>query len=212
MIDMIVRPASRSRGYLRRLQHPGRSVLAGDPDLAAGFDTGRRVWVRWDGHLVRVFNSKMESIAVHVQVEPGTFQTQDQHLHAKKVSQVEKGTVWLLRRSAIIGTHAEQWARQMLEARGVAGVRVLVGLLSLTRSHSRDEIDQACAIALTHGAIRLRTIRQLLERGGPVQQQFAFLDEHPIIRPMADYGSVVQNALGTEADQERSLSQKGVPR
>ncbi len=90
--------------------------------------TGRRVWARWDGHLVRVFNSKMESIAVHVQVEPGTFQTQDQHLHAKKVSQVEKGTVWLLRRSAIIGTHAEQWARQMLEARGVAGVRSALSL------------------------------------------------------------------------------------
>jgi len=173
--------------------------------------TGRQVWVRWDGHLVRVFNSKMESIAVHVQVEPGTFQTHEQHLHAKKISQVEKGTVWLLRRSAMIGPHAEQWARQMLEARGVAGVRVLVGLLSLTRSHSRDEIDQACAIALTHGAIRLRTIRTLLQRGGPVQQQFAFLDEHPIIRPMVDYESVVQSALGTEANPETSLSQKGVP-
>jgi hypothetical protein len=99
----------------------------------------------------------------------------------------------------------------MLEARGVAGVRVLVGLLSLTRSHCRDEIDQACAIALTHGAIRLRTIRTLLQRGGPVQQQFAFLDEHPIIRPMADYESVVQRALGTEENPETPMSQKGVP-
>ncbi|HEV58127.1 MAG TPA: IS21 family transposase [Phycisphaerales bacterium] len=174
--------------------------------------TGRQVWVRWDSHLVRIFNSKMESIAVHVQVEPGTFQTQDRHLHDKKISQVEKGTVWLLRRSTLIGTHVEQWARQMLETRGISGVRILVGLLSLTRSYTRDQIDQACSVALTHGAIRLKTLRQLLERGGPVQQQFAFLDEHPIIRPMADYESVVQNALGTEADQERSLSQKGVPR
>ena len=88
---------------------------------------------------------------------------------------------------------------------------VLVGLLSLTRSHSRDQIDQACAVALTHGAIRLKTIRHLLQRGGPIQQQFAFLDEHPIIRPMADYASVVHNALGTEESQETSLSQKGVP-
>jgi len=173
--------------------------------------TGREVWVRWDGHLVRIFNSKMESIAIHVQVEPGTFQTQDRHLHDKKISQVEKGTVWLLRRSALIGTHVEQWARQMLEARGIAGVRILVGLLSLTRSYTQDQIDQACAVALTHGALRLKTIRHLLERGGPVQQQFAFLDEHPIIRPMADYESVVQNALGTREDQKRSVSQKGVP-
>ena len=82
---------------------------------------------------------------------------------------------------------------------------------SLTRSHSRDEIDQACAVALTHGVIRLRTIRHLLQRGGPVQQQFAFLDEHPIIRPLTDYESVVHSALGAEESQEVPMSQKGVP-
>jgi len=40
---------------------------------------------------------------------------------------------------------------------------------------------------LTHGAYRLRTIRKLLERKGWEQQQFAFLTEHPIIRPLRDY-------------------------
>jgi hypothetical protein len=172
--------------------------------------TGRQVWVRWDGHLVRVFNSKMEPIAVHVQVESGTFQTQERHLHGKKISQVEKGTVWLLRRSALLGPHVEQWARQMLEARGIAGVRVLVGLLSLAGSHCPDQIDRACAVALTHGAVRLKTIRQLIQRGGPVQQQFGFLDEHPIIRPMTDYASLVQSALGTEENRQTCMSQKGV--
>jgi hypothetical protein len=132
-------------------------------------------------------------------------------LHSRKISEVEKGTVWLLRRSALLGTHVEQWARQMLEARGIAGVRVLLGLLSLASSHCPDQIDQACAVALTHGAVRLKTIRQLLQRGGPVQQQFAFLDEHPIIRPMADYESIVQGALGTEESPETPLSQKGAP-
>jgi hypothetical protein len=133
--------------------------------------TARQVWVRWDGHLVRVFNIKMESIAVHVQVEPGTFQTQEQHIHSKKISQVEKGTVWLLQRIALLGTHAEQWARQMLEVRGIPGVRVLVGLLSLTHRHSGDQIDRACEIALTHGAVRLKTIRELLQGEGPIHDQ-----------------------------------------
>jgi transposase len=159
--------------------------------------TGRQVWVRWDGHLVRVFNSKMESIAVHVQVEPGTFQTQDRHLHAKKISQVEQGTVSLLRRTALVGSHAEQWARQMLDVRGIEGIRVLIGLLALTHRHSREEIDRACEVALTHGTVRLRTIRQLLQRDGPKQEQFEFLDEHPIIRPMSDYGALVQASFGT---------------
>lgn len=168
--------------------------------------TGRRVWVRWDGHLVRVFNSKMESIAVHVQVEPGTFQTQDQHLHARKISQVEQGTVSLLRRAALLGTHTEQWARQMLEIRGIAGVRVLVGLLSLSRTYSDDQIDQACCVALTHGAVRLKTIRQLLRRHGPEQEQFTFLDEHPIIRKLSDYDRIVQASFGSGPVEETQMA------
>ncbi len=167
--------------------------------------TGRQVWVRWDGHLVRIFNGKMESIAVHVQVEPGTFQTQDQHLHAKKISQVEHGTVSLLRRAALMGPQTECWARQMLQVRGIAGVRVLVGLLSLTHRHSSGQIEQACEVALTHGAVRLKTIRQLLQRGGCKQEQFEFLQEHPIIRRLEDYQAIVQASLGTEPVEEANV-------
>jgi hypothetical protein len=167
--------------------------------------TGRQVWVRWDGHLVRVFNSKMETLVVHVQVEPGTFQTKEQHLHAKKISQVEQGTVSLLRRVALLGTHAEQWARHMLGVRGIEGVRVLLGLLSLSHRHSKDEIDRACEIALTHGAVRLRTIRQLLQRAGPQQEQLEFLDEHPIIRKMSDYEAIVRASFGSGPVEETMM-------
>ena len=164
--------------------------------------TGRQVWVRWDGHLVKIFNHKMESIAVHVQVEPGTFQTQELHLHAKKISQVEQGTVSLLRRAALLGTHVEQWSRQMLQVRGIPGVRVLIGLLSLTHQYSQGQIDHACDVALTHGAVRLKTLRQLLQQGGPPQEQFAFLEEHPIIRQLSDYQAIVQASFGTGPEEE----------
>jgi hypothetical protein len=155
--------------------------------------------------LVRVFNSKMETLVVHVQVEPGTFQTKEQHLHAKKISQVEQGTVSLLRRVALLGTHAEQWARHMLGVRGIEGVRVLLGLLSLSHRHSKDEIDRACEIALTHGAVRLRTIRQLLQRAGPQQEQLEFLDEHPIIRKMSDYEAIVRASFGSGPVEETMM-------
>lgn len=157
--------------------------------------TGREVWVRWDGHLVRIFNCKMEQIALAVQGEPGTFQTQQQHISSRKTSKVEKGTVWLLRRAALIGTHTDQWARAMLEARGIRGIRVLVGLLNLASYHHDDRIDQACEIALTHGAFRLKTIRELIKKGGPRQEQLEFIDEHPIIRDMSDYEAIVKASL-----------------
>ena len=75
----------------------------------------------------------------------------------------------------------------MTQARGVEGVRVLVGLKALAGKHDTQALDQACERALAHGAWRLRTIRELLKRPTPKQKQFEFLKEHPVIRPLSDY-------------------------
>ncbi|MFC1766763.1 IS21 family transposase [Planctomycetota bacterium] len=157
--------------------------------------TARQVWARWDGHLVRVFNSRMEQIALHVQVEPGGFQTQQQHIHAQKHSKVERGAVWMLKQAVRIGPQTSQWSQAMLDARGIQGIRVLHGLLNLANNHEDHQIERACQIALTHQAYRLKTLRQLIERGGSQQQEFDFIDEHPIIRSTSEYGDFVRNAL-----------------
>jgi hypothetical protein len=157
--------------------------------------TGREVWVRWDGHLVRIFNCRMEQIVVHVQVEPGKFQTMQKHIHSQKRSTIEKGTAWMLRRASLIGANADKWAQAMLEARGVPGIRVLVGLLNLAHHHDSESIDKACEIALTHDAFRLRTIKGLIQRGGSKQQELEFIDEHPIIRSMSDYEAIAKRSI-----------------
>jgi len=69
----------------------------------------------------------------------------------------------------------------------VEAVRVLVGLKHLAGKHTSEALEESCRMALTHGAYRLRTVRKLLERQGREQQQFEFLEEHPIIRPLSDY-------------------------
>jgi len=157
--------------------------------------TGREVWARWDGHIVRIFNCRMEQIIVHARVEPGKYQTLQQHIHSQKRSKIEKGTVWLLRKASLIGTNADKWAQEMLKARGIQGIRVLVGLLNLAHHYDSNRIDQACEIALTHDAFRLKTIRQLIQRGGPKQQELEFIDEHPIIRSMSDYEAIVKKSI-----------------
>ena len=83
----------------------------------------------------------------------------------------------------------------MLEQRGIPGVRVLMGLVSLTNKHTDTAIDQACRVARSHGAYRLRVIRELLKRQAPAQEQFEFIQEHPLIRSLADYGQLVHNAF-----------------
>ena len=156
----------------------------------------RRVWVRWDGRLVRVFNRRMEPIAVHAQQEPGRFSTQEKHIDSRKISGVERGAIWLLGRASLIGPHSERWSKAMLDARGIPGVRVLNGLLSLTRNCSDDQIEDACQIAMTHNAFRLRAIRELIKRGGSKQKEFEFLEQHEIIRDLSDYGDLVHRAFG----------------
>jgi transposase len=123
---------------------------------------GRQVWARWDGHLVKIFNHRHVLLAVHARQEPGRFATASGHIPTEKTSKVEKGTVWLLQQTALLGPHVGLWSQQMLKARGIPGVRVLVGLLALARRHPDANLDRACQIAASHQAYRLRAIRELL--------------------------------------------------
>lgn len=158
---------------------------------------GQRVWARWDGRTVRLLDQKMHPIAMHAQRPPGTFSTLPVHIVPEKISGIERGTIWLLRRVEYIGPYATQWAQSMLQNRGIEGCRVLMGLLSLTNKHRRDQIEHACQAAQSHGAYHLRSLRQLIEQQNPpaVQQSFEFIQQHPIIRDLGDYGRFVRQAI-----------------
>lgn len=158
----------------------------------------RRVWVRWDTRLVRIFNDNLEQIALHVQHEPGRFSTQSQHIAGPKISGVERGAAWLLGQVRRLGPHSLRWAEAMLQARGVEGVRVLHGLLNLAHRHPCVAIERACDSALSHGAYRLRTLRTLIDHATPRQEQLPFLDEHTLIRPLSDDQQFVHDAFHKE--------------
>jgi hypothetical protein len=119
--------------------------------------------------------------------------------------------VWLLSKAQIIGPHAHEWAESLVKTRGIEGLRVLQGLLALAKRHAGSDVDQACQAALSYGALRLRTIRQLLKRRGPIQEPLPFLDEHPLIRPMADYGSWVRTALAAHGGKNQQDPQVPSP-
>ncbi len=162
------------------------------------------VWVRWDGRLVRVFNERFEPIAVHAQKEPGRFQTADEHLDSKKISIVEQGADALLRRAARIGPQAARWGEAMLEVRGIQGLRVLQGLLSLTRKHSADAIERACGSALSHQVFRLRPLRGLLKQ--PTTQA-ELIEDHRLIRPLRHYGTLVRVSFGNGHKEEENTEE-----
>lgn len=155
----------------------------------------RKVWARWDAKMVRLFNERMEPIAVHVRQEPGKFKTDPAHIHDHKRTLIERGADWMLDRCRLLGQGAGTWAETLYQQRGAESLRVLQGLLALAEKHSAPQLDQACRLALTHGAWHLRDLRELLAR--PVaQEQFGFIEKHPLIRDLSAYENLVPVCFG----------------
>jgi len=155
---------------------------------------GRKVWARWELRLVRIFNQRMEQIALHVRQPPGRFSTDPIHLHSRQRAAIENGADWLLDRARLLGKHAGTWAGAMLKNRGPQGLRVLQGFLQLAAKHAPVNVEAASELALTHGAWRLDEIKNLL--GGPsAQAQFQFAQEHPLIRDLSHYQALMPDCF-----------------
>jgi transposase len=195
-------PASRFELFheaLRHVNRDGHVQVKGAYYSAPPEYLGQDLWARWDGRTVRLFDKRMQQVALHVQQEPGRFATAAAHLRPEKISNIEKGTTWLLERVERFGPNASAWSASMLRSRGIEGVRVLMGLLSLGNKHPWRVVDEACRIANGHGAYRLRCVRKLIEQQPAAEQStMSFLTEHPIIRPVDDYGQWVKEALTQE--------------
>ena len=151
--------------------------------------TSRFVWVRWDTRLVRIFTTQLQQIAVHTRKESGRFQTNPDHISQEKITDVERGSSWLLNRINRLGFGCRQWAERTLVQRGPQGLRTLQGLLSLTRTYSAKEINRACCQAIIDERYSYRDVKQLI-KSNPKQQIFPFLEEHPLIRNLSEYGEI----------------------
>jgi len=156
---------------------------------------GREVWARWDARTVRLLDNDLNTIVLFPRSEPGVFNTRPQHIASEKVNAVERGSSHLLKKVAFLGDHTTRWSQAMLKSRGIAGTRVLQGLLALTRTYRTDQIEQACEIAWRHGDFQLRTLRRLIQRRGSVQELMPFLEDHELIRPLADYDTFVHQCV-----------------
>ena len=159
---------------------------------------GRIVWVRFDSRLVRIYNDRFEQIAAHARTAPGRFRTDRRHIPDAKISAVERGAEYLLAKACRIGPEADQWARAMMAERGIEGIRVLQGFVSLARKHPAAAINQASRTALDAGLFRLRSLRLLCKQTVD-NETVSFIESHPIIRPLSDY----QELLPFEPDERR---------
>lgn len=157
---------------------------------------GCTVWVRYNSRLVRILNQRMELLATHVTARPGSFSTLSAHLASEKISGVERGVEYLLKKTRFLGPSATRWSESVIESRGVEAAKVLQGLLSLSKKHSSESIDAACDTAWRSGALNYRVIKRLLsDRAAASQQTMEFMDTHPIIRPVSEYADFIHHSL-----------------
>lgn len=160
---------------------------------------GHDVWVRWNSQTVRILNHRLESIAVHCTQTAGRFSTLGEHIHPAKSHMIERGIEFILRKVRFLGPHATRWAEAAIESRGIPAARVLQGLLSLSKKYETEQIDRACDTAWRSQAFNYRVIKRLLENQTAARQQtMTFMDDHPIIRSVSEYGDFVRSAIQGE--------------
>ena len=144
---------------------------------------GQRLRVRWDAHLVRVFQGDT-LVMVHARVAAGVFAPRAGEAEASTRQQAYVDR--LVGQCARVGPALQQWADAALAARGVRAIRLIQGVLGLTRRDPRERVLAAVTEAHTHQHFRYQTIRQLVERT-PVRPTPALAIDDPAIRPMTQY-------------------------
>lgn len=155
--------------------------------------TAREVRVRWDQKIVKIMNMKNKTIAVHPRRSPGKFTTNHQHLCPLKMSQLENGEHWLIEKAGKMGVSCKEWAQTVIKYRKEQGLRVVQGLISLSKKYTSREIDLACNMELKFNSKKLRIVRGFLKRTIPIQERPLFRQEGEGIRPMSDYEKEIKN-------------------
>jgi transposase len=144
---------------------------------------GQKVRVRWEAHLVRVFSGDT-LVAVHARVRVGVYAPRAGEAEASTRQQAFVDR--LVGQCARVGPPLQQWAEAALAARGVRAIRLIQGVLGLTRRHPRERVLAAVTEALAHHHFRYQTIRQLVERT-PARPRPTLRSDDPAIRPMTQY-------------------------
>lgn len=164
---------------------------------------GHRVWVRYDGRQVRLFNAQLEQIATHVRLEPGRYSQVRGVRGLDHGGSLEDSARYWLNRVRGIGPAAGLWAQRALEERDVQALRSLMGLYGLGRKHSAQSIDAACAEAALASSANptLKAISKRLKQADPRPCQLLMpmpmAEGQCPIRELSEYSQFIENQTKT---------------
>ena len=131
---------------------------------------GEEVRVYWDERLVRIYHQG-QCVGVYTRAPAGTFNSLDEHRPVHKPARQQAYQANLLAKAEHIGPRALSWAKSAIEERDVRAYRLLQGMISLTRKHPKERVEQAAK----------RTPSSLL-----------LTQTHDIIRDLSEYAKEVK--------------------
>lgn len=146
---------------------------------------GQEIRVRWDQNLVRLYHNDVQ-VGVYTRLRPGQFAVRPGEAGGESFSQkafINK----LLARCERVGAPLREWAEAALEERGVRAIRLIQGVVGLTRLHSREQVLAAAKTATLHRQFRYHVLKRLTEQQAARSVSRPLLFEHPCIRPLTEY-------------------------
>jgi transposase len=153
---------------------------------------GRLVQVQWDHLHVRILDPKTHQLLrEHVRQQRGRHRIHPED-HPKRMP---LSTTQLLARASRAGSHIGTFCEQIHRHQGEAGIRRILGVLSLAKKFGAVATDDACAAALELRVYEYRFVRRYLERQPPLMLKHV----DPLIRELIQYRDLIN--LKTEEQQ-----------
>jgi transposase len=158
----------------------------------------------WIGRLVKV-----QWDALHVRIlDPGTHQLLREHVCQQRgryrlraednPKKTPLSTMQLLARAARAGSHIGTFCEAIHRHQGEAGIRRILGVLSMAKKFGVAAAEDACAAALELHVHEYRFVRRYLER----QRQPTLRQIDPLIRELTQYRDLI-NLKAQENPNER---------
>ncbi len=159
---------------------------------------GRRLHVQWDALHVRVLCRKTGGLLREpVRQEKGRRRMQPEDRPAK----TPQSTVQLITRACNAGESIGIVCQAIHHADGEAGVRRILGVLSLVKKRGRKDVEVACAMALEMQVPTYPFVRRYLERQQEVLP-LSLKQVDPLIRELTHYRDLIDRRLEGEHDHE----------
>lgn len=155
---------------------------------------GQRVQVQWTDLHVRVLVATTgELLREHVRTKRGWHRIDD----GDRSPRTPATTLALLDRARRAGPHLHTVCTTIQAREGAAGVRRILGVLSLAKRFGPAAADEAAKVALDLEAPTYRFLRRYLERTPPAPLTLRQVD--PLIRQLTLYRDLIDRTTGDPA-------------